>query len=191
MPAVPAIMAATSIAGVAMSASAMNAQKKAAAQAAEAAKNAGVNIPQVQQMAQDQALRNIELSNQVEQRYAPENAAFRTGSLLGLMNGLTGVGDHSDIQKYLDAAAKSGQYTPVGGNLTAQQANSDLLNNAISKAQSDLALGGNLPQDVKNQIARSAAATAGRVAGPGNISGLGRDITLRDLGLNSLSLRIL
>lgn len=62
---------------------------------------------------------------------------------------------------------------------------SDLLNQAVAKAQSDLALGGALPLDVRNLVARNAAATGGSV---GNIR-LGKDISARDLGLTSLQLQ--
>lgn len=63
---------------------------------------------------------------------------------------------------------------------------SGLTREAIEAARADLALGGQLPQDVRNLIARTAAARSGSVAG--NL-GLGRDMTARDLGLTSLQLR--
>ncbi len=179
------VLAGAAIAGAGVSAYGISQQKKAADQAAEAAKNAGVNIPQVSQLAQDQALRNIQLSHQVEQQYAPQNAAYRNSSLAALQGALGGLGNNDAIQSYIN---RVGSVSPVDANLVGHQANSSLLSDAVAKAQSDLALGGNLPQDVKNQIARSAAANGGR-AGAASLSGLGRDITLRDLGLNSLSLQ--
>lgn len=66
--------------------------------------------------------------------------------------------------------------------------NTPLLNSAIAKAQSDLALGGKLSQDTQNLATRKAAATAGGIAGPGGGLGLGRDLTARDLGLTSTQL---
>jgi hypothetical protein len=63
---------------------------------------------------------------------------------------------------------------------------SGLTRAAIEQARADLALGGELPQDVRNLIARTAAARSGAITGG---LGLGRDITARDLGLTSLDLR--
>ena len=64
--------------------------------------------------------------------------------------------------------------------------NLSLLNSAVNSAQQQLDLGGKLDPETQNQIMRAALAKAGSVA-PGGL-GLGRDITARDLGLNSLQL---
>lgn len=64
--------------------------------------------------------------------------------------------------------------------------NPSLLNSAVDNAQAQLNLGGKLDPETQNQIMRAALAKAGSVA-PGGL-GLGRDISARDLGLNSLQL---
>lgn len=187
MPAIPAIMAVSAVGGLALAAKGQSDAKKAAQQAADAAKNSGVNIGDVSRQAEDQALRNIVRSRQIEDQYAPQNRQFREGSITELMNQLKGLGDTTDVQKYIDQAAGNGS-TYGGGSgqpIVAGQANSALLQDAVKRAQSDLAMGYDVPQDVRNLVARQAAATSGRVTG--NL-GLGRDIGLRDLGLTSLDL---
>jgi hypothetical protein len=62
---------------------------------------------------------------------------------------------------------------------------SRLTRDAVAAAQADLALGGQLPQDVRNLVARNALARSSSVTGG---FALGRDITARDLGLTSLDL---
>lgn len=71
----------------------------------------------------------------------------------------------------------------AGQPLTSTGFESSLTRAAIEAAQRDLALGGQLPQDVRNLIARTAAGRSGAVSGG---LGLGRDMTARDLGLTSL-----
>src|SRR6478736_4402812 len=193
---------------------------QASKQAKSAAAASQVNIPQVSQMATDQALKNIQLSQQTEQQYAPQNAALRTQSVQALLQQL-GVSPSSDIAKQLMSQAGGSTYggsiadrlaTSQGGGsiadkiataqggpsiadqiamaqggspVTAAPANSQLLQDAVRQAQSDLALGGQLPLDVRNLVARTAAGKA--MGSTGNL-GLGRDITARDLGLTSLQI---
>lgn len=73
----------------------------------------------------------------------------------------------------------------AGQPLTNTGFDSALTRAAVAQAQADLALGGQLPQDVRNLVARTAAARSGSVTGG---LGLGRDITARDLGLTSLDI---
>jgi hypothetical protein len=193
--------------------------KKAQAQAQQSAQNAGVNISEVSRMAEDQAMRNIQRSREVEQQYAPENAQFRTASMHNLLSELgrgavspetmefinqqmgrtTGVGpigvtgmnaaqfgvSDTAAPSRFDAVTMSPEQYAASTTAT-REANSALLGNAIARAQQELDMGGALPQDVRNLIARTAAARSG--VNTGNL-GLGRDMTARDLGLTSLQLR--
>lgn len=194
-----AIIGATAAAGgLALAVKSQSDAKKAAAKAQEAAAGAKVDVGAVSQQATDQALKNIALSRATELANNPENAALRTGSAQNLISQL-GDNKVSDGLKALIASqlAKGGNSTFAGGvpvpntstfagatDSFAGGANSDLLNAAISRAQGDLALGGNLPLDVRNLVARNAAAQGGWL---GNIR-LGRDINARDLGLTSLQI---
>lgn len=83
-------------------------------------------------------------------------------------------------------AAQAGQPLSRVGIPEAQQFDSALTRQAVEAAAADLALGGQLPQDVRNLVARNALQRSGQVSGG---LGLGRDLTTRDLGLTSLDLR--
>lgn len=177
--AIPIVAAAT---GVFSAVKGADQARKAANQAADAAKAAQVDPAKVNQAATDQALKNIELSRATEQKYDPQNAALRTNSVQALLSQLGGNGVSSQLQALL--GGQIGQNIPAAS-YDAQTANSDLLNAAIAKSQENLALGGSVPLDVRNLVARTAAARAGT-----NFGGLagGRDIAARDLGLTSLDL---
>ncbi len=162
--------------------SSAQAQKKAAAQANQAAQDAKIDVGAVSQQAQDQALKNIELSRTTEQKYDPQNAALRTNSVQALLSQLGQNPNSAALQQLIGSQLGQG----VGAaRYDAQTANSDLLNAAIAKAQENLALGGSVPLDVRNLVARTAASRTGQNFG--NLGGA-RDITARDLGLTSLDL---
>src|SRR6478736_5007466 len=175
---------------------------QASKQAKSAAAASQVNIPQVSQMATDQALKNIQLSQQTEQQYAPQNAALRTQSVQALLQQL-GVSPSSDIAKQLMSQAGGSTY---GGSIADRLATSQgggSIADKIATAQGGpsiadqiaMAQGGSpvtaapansqLPLDVRNLVARTAAGKA--MGSTGNL-GLGRDITARDLGLTSLQI---
>ncbi len=156
----------------------MSDAKKAANAAGQAGQQAQVDIPGIAQMTQDQALKNIALSRQVEDKYNPGNNLLRQGSVLGLISQL-GSDPNNDIYTKLNEQFQ-------GAPMTAQSADSELLKKAIAQATNDLALGGKLPLDVRNMVARTAAGQSGSVSG--GLS-LGRDIQARDLGLTSLDLQ--
>ncbi len=179
MPAIPIALAAASVYSTVKGA---DQARKSANQANDAAKAAKVDPAAVSQAAEQQALRNIELSRATELKNNPENAALRTGSINNLIAMMGQGGANPQLQALLGQIGNQG--STYGGDVTAGRANSELLNQAIAKAQSDLALGGDLPLDVRNLVARNAAAKAG---GLGNIR-LGGDISARDLGLTSLDL---
>ena len=180
--------AAIAVAGLALQAKSMADQKKAASQAAQAAQTgsagAGVNIADVSRQAEEQATRNIVRGREMEDIYSPGASQYRDSSLQALLQGMNEPG--ADLSQYINAAGANTYSGPAAGApLQAHEANSGLLADAVAKARSDLALGGNLPQDVRNLVAHQAAATSGTVSGG---LGLGRDIGLRDLGLTSLDI---
>lgn len=178
-------MAATTAAVIGAAAAAKGAidQGKAAKAAANAANNGqpAVNIPQVAGMAHDQAIQNAIDSQKLEKQLTPEVSDLRRSGILNLLSSMGQGNPYGD-------SVQSGLFqdfnSPVSGIPLSRSA---LLDQAIGAAGSDLALGGALPQDVRNQIFRSSAASAAGAGGGG--LGLGRDVVARDLGLNSLSLR--
>ncbi len=70
----------------------------------------------------------------------------------------------------------------LGQNLT-QGVASPLLTAAIARAHQQLSMGGQLDPETQNLVTRTSLANSGAV---GQGSGLGRDITARDLGLTSM-----
>jgi hypothetical protein len=107
--------------------------------------------------------------------------------------GLTALGERPDLSTLGtapgasegNAALLAAIQQQAGQGLTNTGFDSALTRAAVDQAQADLALGGQLPQDVRNLVARTAAARSGSVTGG---LGMGRDITARDLGLTSLDL---
>lgn len=144
--------------------------KKTAQQAAEASQ---IDINALDARTRELSKQNAIDSANLEKALTPEVSALRTGANQQLLSGL-GRTD-SDLAK-----AKG----IIGQNLGVPL-NTPLLNAAIAKAQSDLALGGTLSTDAQNLATRQALSTAGTVA-PG--LGLGRDLVARDLGLNSMQI---
>lgn len=172
MPAIPIIAAlGTAAAGYAAIKGVSNAGKAADNAAAQPAPQ--VDIPALQALALQYAKENAATSAGLEQQYTPEVSALRRGSIEGLMQqlGMSRPG-MDDITARIAGQAGA----PV---------NAPLLQQAIERAQAELALGGQLPQDVQNAVTRKALAHAGTV-GPGLT--LGRDLVARDLGLTSLDL---
>lgn len=177
MPAIPLIAVAASTAGSLVAA---NQQKKAAQGAAAAAANQAaptVDIATLQKQAQDIAQQNAANSAALEAKYNPGAAALRQSSLAGLTDAL---------QPNLQVDSIANQIAQQAGSMpTGIGYDSPLLRDAIAKARGDLALGGQLPQDVRNLVMRGALAKSGSVTGGLN---LGRDLGVRDLGLTSLDL---
>lgn len=148
-----------------------NNQKKALAQQQQSIDK---NSPQaLSQIAHDQSIQNAKDSFALEQQLTPEVQPLRTAannSLLTYMN----QGPDAGVTKAQGLISQN-----LGVPL-----NTPLLNSAIAKAQSDLALGGRLGSDQQNEATRQGASQAGSV---GQGLGLGRDLTARDLGLTSAS----
>jgi hypothetical protein len=172
-----------------------------------------VNIPALQTQAQNIAQQNAAASAALEQQYNPGAADLRAGSLEALLTslnpqtqstlmnlaqggapgvsapgarpGLSALGERPETSA-ANAALLAQIQSQAGQPLTTAGFDSALTRSAVEQAAADLALGGQLPQDVRNLVARTAAARSGAVSGG---LGLGRDITARDLGLTSLDLR--
>ncbi len=142
--------------------------------------NGLVDVNLLQQQAQAAAAQNAANSAALEAQYNPGAQELRAGSLQALLAGLSPNGQTTAIQNLISQQA--GQPLTVN---PAPQYDSALTRAAVAKAQQDLALGGQLPFDVRNLIARKALAQSGAVSGG---LGLGRDITARDLGLTSLQI---
>ncbi len=169
----PAITAATGIYGAVSSA---NAAKNAANQAAQRSQ---VDIDKLNEQTKAIARQNALDSAELEKRLTPLVPQLRDQSLQGILSGLRQDQSTNQVQQALLSRLGSDAVAPV---------RSQLLNDAIDQARKNLALGGQLPQDVQNLITRNALAKGGMVAGPGGGLNLGRDLTTRDLGLTSLDL---
>lgn len=176
--AIPYVAAAASAYGAVKQGQASDAATKAANQPAPQ-----VNVDQVNQQAQALAKSNAEASQALQDQLNPGVSQLRSQSIQQLISALqnqgipqaTQVNQGGTIQDAINALQGR-----LGGNT--------LLNNAATAAQGQLDQGGNLPLDVRNLVARTAAARAGAFSGPGGGLGAGRDITARDLGLTSLDL---
>lgn len=165
--AAPAIGAVSGIGSLLLGAKSISQASKSAPQ---------VNIDQLNQQARAIAIDNARASAELERQMTPEVPALRTRANEDILRTM-------GRSQELDSATR----------LLAQRLGSDvagptesaLLNAAANRAQSELGLGAALPQDVRNEIMRAAAARSGTVS---DGLGLGRDISARDLGLSSLQL---
>lgn len=175
------IGASAAVGGVALSAKAQSDAKKAAAQAANTPAPQ-VNIAQTDAQARQAALQNAIDSAALERQFNPGAAELRAGGLEALLANLNAPqGDRDALSARV--AQQAGNPLTVGA---AQQYDSALTRQAVQAAADQLALGGELPQDVRNLVARQALARSGSVTGGLT---LGRDLTTRDLGLTSLDLQ--
>lgn len=173
--------AAAAIGGTVIAAKGLSASQKAA-EAAANAKPAAVDIAATDAQARQAALRNAIDSAALEKQFNPGAAELRQGSLESLLAALNAPQtDRDNLVSRISAQA--GNPLTVGA---PQQYDSMLTRQAVQAAADQLALGGQLPQDVRNLVARGALARSGQVTG--GLS-LGRDLTTRDLGLTSLDLQ--
>lgn len=163
------------VVGVAGTAINNNQQKKAAqglaGKQAALGQQAQTDIPALNTLTQQTAQNNALMSAALEKQLTPEVPALRTAA----NNAVLGMVSNQDPSI---AKSQSILDSQLGVPL-----NTPLLNSAIAKAQSDLALGGKLSADQQGTATRQGLATAGTVA-PGSL-GLGRDLTARDLGMTS------
>lgn len=147
----------------------VNAQKKAASAAANAAANSQVDIQRLDQTTRDIAMRNARDAAQLEAELTPEVPELRRMANLAVLAGLAPDARQEGAVDSLYGRLNTGLQTP-------------LLQAAIDRAQSDLALGGKLDRETMNAASRAAGARAGTTFGG---LGLGRDLAARDLGLTS------
>ena len=120
---------------------------------------------------------NARASIELENELTPDVAQLRSESIRQLLGDMGGEDQTTALLRDRFAAMLSGE---GGGDIS-------LLRAANDRAAEDLAMGSEIPLDVRNQMVRVSAANAANVGGGG--LGLGRDIVARDLGLNSLQLR--
>lgn len=167
-------MAATTALVVGATAAATGAatQLKASSDARKAASKTGVDINALDAQTRQIALRNARESAALEQQMNPEIVALRL---------------RANQQALANLTRDPNQEAAIGMLLSGlgQNYNTALTDAAIAKAQQDLALGGQLSQDQRNEATRSALAKTGVITG--NL-GLGRDIVARDLGITSAQL---
>jgi hypothetical protein len=164
-----------------VAAKSLSASKKAAQDAANA-KPPTVDIAATDAQARQAAIQNAIDSAALEKQFNPGAAELRQGSLESLLAALNAPSGERD-------ALAGRVFSQAGNPLTvgpAQQYDSALTRQAVQAAADQLALGGQLPQDVRNLVARGALARSGQVTG--GLS-LGRDLTTRDLGITSLDLQ--
>lgn len=162
--------------GTATSAYGASQQKKAAKNAANAG-SAQVDIAGLDQQARALARQNAADSIALEKQFTPEVEALRRQSTAALL-------DYAGAPDTTRDTLRSALYSDFTNN-NQPLARSTLLDSAIAKASSDLALGGALDTATRNEVTRRAGATA---AGVGGGLGLARDISARDLGLRSIDL---
>lgn len=134
-----------------------------------------VNIDQLNAQTKSIAEQNALDAAALEQRLTPEVPGLRSSANRAVAAGVAPTGAENQSLMTLLAGMPGGSGDTV-------------LQRAIAKAKSDLALGGQLGQDQQNLVTRNALSNAGGVAGPGGGLGLGRDMVARDLGLTSLGL---
>lgn len=193
MAAISSIIAGVSAAGGLYSAAkGADQARKSANQANDAAKAAAagtgggaVNIAELQKTAQQTAVDNAARSAALEAQYNPGAQELRAGSLQALLAGLNG-GNPQQAAFAQAITSQAGQPLSRIAAPGSEQFDSALTRAAVEQAAADLALGGELPQDVRNLVSRQAFARSGAVTGG---LGLGRDLQARDLGLTSLDLR--
>jgi len=155
--------------GAASTAYGASQQRKAQKDAIEAGKSGQVNIAAIDAQTREMARRNALESAELERQLTPEVPQLRTAANQAVMQGLN---PSSQQQAAIDSL-----YARMGGSVS-----TPLLQAAIEKARADLAQGGQLSVDQRNEAARRGLARAGTVTGG---LGLGRDLAARDIGLTS------
>ena len=131
-------------------------------------------------MVSRQARNNAIGSRALEAEIDPALAAARDESMEALLADIRGGGVMGgDLESLLSRFTESELGVP-------ELQQSELLNSARSEAMRELNLGYELPQDIRNLVARTAA---GRGSASGVLGGqAGRDIGARDLGLTSMDI---
>jgi len=128
-----------------------------------------------------QARRNAGESIDLEKEYDPTTFAAREGAMQNLLADIqSGNVGGADIEARLQELMNGSDMS------TPELEQSQLLNAARERAMADLEMGYELPQEIRNLVARNSAQQA---SGGGFLGGqIGRDIGARDLGLTGLDL---
>lgn len=157
-------------------------QADAAKKAGKAGAGSGVDIASLDQQARDLSKRNAADSAALEAQFNPSVAALREQATSSLLP-YTGTNNPQSSASQTLRTDLYGDFSRAGG---AQLQQSGLLSDAVARARADLALGGALDTNTRNEISRRAAANAGSIGGGG--LGLGRDLSARDLGISAMQL---
>jgi len=170
-----AIAAATVVTAGIGAYSSNNASNKAIQAQKDAAKAAQIDIDALNAQTKAISTQNAIDSANLERQLTPEVPQIRTAANQAILGGIGQTQNESQSISMLQQALASGSSSP-------------LLQDAIAKARSNLALGGKLDAETQNAVTRSGIANAAGVAGARGGMGLGRDVVARDLGLTSLQL---
>lgn len=173
--AVGGLMAASAAGGLYGAVSSADSSRKAINAQKDAAKASQIDIDALNEQTKAISTQNAIDSAALEKQLTPEVPLIRTAANQGILAGMARTPQEQQSMGLLQAALAQGGSTP-------------LLQEAIAKARSNLALGGKLDAETQNAVTRSGIANAGRVGGALGGVGLGRDVVARDLGLTSLQL---
>jgi hypothetical protein len=188
------VTAATTLGGLALTAKGQSDARSAARQANNAAANAKIDINALDAQTRAIAKKNAEDSAALEKQLTPEIPALRTAANNAVLQGIGGSPEQQQAMNFLmqrfNQPSTSAQFNQVGApgalqstaSMGATNFNTPLLNEALAKARGDLALGGKLSLDQRNEATRRGASQSGSISGG---LGLGRDLAARDLGLTS------
>lgn len=147
----------------------------AAGKAQSVGNNSDIDIAALDDQTRAIAKQNAADAAALEAKMTPEVPQLRTAANQAVLGGLGGNANQGALANFV--MSRFGKPITGGGTL-----NTPLLNEAIAKARSDLALGGQLSLDQRNEATRRGAADA--MGATGHL-GLGRDLSARDLGLTS------
>lgn len=142
-----------------------------------------LNIDDLIARSENQAERQIQLGQALEQQYDPQLAALR--DVVGSKQ-LASAQD-TDLERLIQEA-RNAYFTGEGGANFGNELSVDpLVTQALQGYGQDLAMGGNLPREIQNLVARAAAGQASQSGTLG--TQMGRDLAARDLGLTALDIR--
>lgn len=141
-----------------------------------------IDLDELDKLVQSQSRENIEGSRALEREFDPFTAAMRELFPQQIYN----RAQDTEVDRLIRSAMgmfEDGMGEDVGAPIEVDP----LFTQARDQAEADLAMGGELPIEIQNLIARTAAGKASQAGTLG--TGLGRDLAARDLGLTALDLR--
>lgn len=142
-----------------------------------------VNIDDLIKQVEDQAYRAATTSQALEQEFDPATAALRDVYSQQLLDRTA----NPEIDRLISEAMNTYLTDQGGANFGDEIAVDPLVTQALQGYGEDLALGGQLPREIQNLVARAAAGQASRSGTLG--TQMGRDLAARDLGLTALDIR--